>query len=103
MAQKVSTYQSILVRRQTLLEDNAALIIENRAYLEGNTLEQLLALRNEINHVNTISYQQVEGLLNFNIFNANRDVNDLPNYNQVFFNPADTPRFGKSYDNPLRY
>ena len=103
MAQKVVTYQSILTRRQQLLTSNADLIVNNTAYLEGNTLEQLLALRDEITRVNTVSYQDVEGLLNFNIFSDTWDAGDLPNYNKIFFVPDELPRFGQTVTNPLNF
>jgi len=85
MADKVATHATILARRQTLLVNNADAIINNTSYLEWNVLEQLIALRNEIQWINRVEYQQVEGLFNMNIFSGDRDISSLPNYNKVFF------------------
>ena len=99
MAQKVKTHYQILERRRSLLTDNADLLINNTAYLEGDILDQLMSLKQQLQSVNAVSYQQVEGLFNLNIFNDERDLSDAPQYDQVLFNATKMPRFGKSWLN----
>lgn len=90
MADKVSTHARILAKRQTLLTNNAQAIVNNTSYLEWNVLEQLIALRNEIQGINRVEYRQVEGLFNMNIFSGERDISSLPSFDRVFLSDTNT-------------
>ena len=94
MAEKVATHASILNRRYQLLLVNSDAILNNTAYLEWNVLEQLMVLRTNIQEVNRVSYEQVEWLLNLQVFSWERDITSLPDYDKVFFGDQNTsPRF----------
>jgi hypothetical protein len=73
-----------------LLTNNAQAIVNNTSYLEWNVLEQLIALRNEIQGINRVEYRQVEGLFNMNIFSGERDISSLPSFDRVFLSDTNT-------------
>lgn len=102
MAKKVSTFDALLLRRHTLLTQNSELLINHTAYLEGDILEQLLQLKQQIKQVHVASYQEVSGLLNYNVFNPNWNTYELPKFDNVFFDLDNLPRFGQAANNPLR-
>lgn len=83
MASKVATHRSILAKRKQLLEQQGDLLLDHTAYMEWNILEELLALRNQLNAVNQVNYSPEVGWSFNSVFNPSWTESALPNFGSL--------------------
>lgn len=93
LAEKVKTYGGILWQRQDLLERKGDLLADHTAYLEDDMLSQLVTLKQELQWVDTVNYQQVANIYNMNIHNPQREIGALPDFSQFFPGGSNRPTY----------
>lgn len=97
LAQKVQTYAVLLRKRSDLLTKNKELLVNHSAYLEWTILEDLLALKYQLNQVNSVSFNQFTPWFSINDPEFNLDYLNfdykLPKYDSFVIWPDKIPTY----------
>jgi len=84
MAYKAGAQRALLSKRQKLLSTKWDLLIKHKEYLEGNILEELLQLKQQLRSLNTVSVKNVQAWWAFNnIFDPSWKISELPNFSSI--------------------
>ena len=90
MATKIGMYRALLAKRKQFLEQKWDMIVEYKDLFEGNLLEQLLMIKQQLKQLNTIDATTLSTSLWWpswwvfvNIFDPSRKISDLPNFSKL--------------------
>jgi hypothetical protein len=90
LADKVSTHAEILRKRQYILEQNMDALLQHKAYLETDMLNQLNQLKKDLNSINHVDYEEFSWIFNFAL---PYDITSLPRFQKIFFDPGEIPTY----------
>ncbi len=90
LADKVVTHQALLQQRRDILVNNTDLLLNNTAYLNDDTLAQLVNLKTKLHQVNSTTYEQVNSAFSFNFLNPNAP---FPSFKKIRRDPGEEPTF----------
>lgn len=84
MAYKAGAQRALLEKRQNLLRTKGDILIKHKDYLEGNILEELLQLKQQLKYLNTVPANDVSAWWAFNnIFDPSWKISSLPDFSSL--------------------